>query len=188
MKTKVVQVLLRRSETSDVAHVVEAHEIPVLKIARGAGNVTVTDVDCKGYEMKPRDVAPRDALIQLKRKYKGFVVDGQHPVDVAYPDGSRDIELFYKEPERFDNVGDDFAEEDAFEEVDQGPDEPQTVTPEEQVDLTEQKVDPVTNVDPSDRGAVMGALNARTIPYAKTTGTANLHTLLKKSIEAEGSE
>ena len=105
MKTEVVQIITRRSLTSAPASVVYAHEVPILKIAHGEGAIEVTATGCTEFMLKPKDVAPRDEFVRLKQKYRGFTREGQNPVDIAYPDGSSDLELFYKDPSYFRRAG-----------------------------------------------------------------------------------
>lgn len=187
MKTKVVQVQIRRNLTSAPVRVVLDHEIPILKVIKGTGNVTVLDDSCKGFELKPSEVKPRDELIRLKQKYKGFVVDGQHPVDIAYPDGSRDLELFYKDPSAFDNVGEEegvdaIADEDDVEVVDDEGN-PVEETP-ESLEVPEAN----TGINLNDRPAILAALDSAGVPYAKTTATKHLATLLTNSLEQQVAE
>ena len=201
MKTQVVQVLIRRDLTSAPAHVVQAHEVPILKIIKGHGNVEVTDANCRGYDMKPFELQPRNEFIRLKTKYKGFVIDGQHPVDVAYPDGSRDLELFYKDPDAFNTAGmdaDELADTDAegrqvlvmddeLNEVDETVEEAPEPTESEPV-KTLDVPNPLGDIDPTDRPAIVKELNELTVPFAKTVATKHLATLLAKSREAAAAE
>lgn len=183
MKTKVVQVLIRRGLTSQHTSVVYAHEIPILKVVRGGGNVEIDEsADCKGYELKPTSVKPRDELIRLKRKYKGFVIEGQHPVDVAFPDGSRDLELYYEDPSAFDQAGEEDTE-NFF------PDDVETEASDEAEDDKEdgfslELPEETPSINLNDRPSVMAKLNELGVPFAKTTATKHLAKLLTESLEA----
>lgn len=199
MKTQVVQVLIRRDLTSAPAHVVQAHEVPILKVIKGHGNVEVTEANCRGYDMKPFELKPRDEFVRLKTKYKGFVIDGQHPVDVAYPDGSRDLELFYKDPDAFNTAGlgaDELPDTDAegnpvlvmdeeLNEVDGNETVPAETLVEAPVEAPEENP---PGVDLTDRPAVTRALDELGVPFAKTVATKHLATLLTKSLEAAKAE
>ena len=191
MKTDVVQIIIRRSLTSAPADVVLAHEVPILKVIRGSGNITVTDDDCLDCALKPRKIKARDELIRLKQKYKGFVADGQHPVDVAFPDGSRDLELFYKDPSVFDNVGE---EEGGGVLEDEVPEEVLNDEGEEVVEESTEETAPLeapegnSGINLTDRPAVLAALDDAGVPYAKTTATKHLATLLTNSLEQQGTE
>ena len=191
MKTKVVQIIIRRNLTSSPSDVVLAHEVPILKVIRGAGAITVTEDDCSGCELKPREVRSRDELIRLKQKYKGFIADGQHPVDVAYPDGSRDLELFYKDPSVFDSVGETegggiIEDEEDDEEVLDDEGEPVTEKPEDTETLEVPKANP--GIDLNDRPSVLAALDEAGVPYAKTTPTKHLAALLTNSLEQQAAK
>lgn len=182
MRTKVVQICIRRNIASAPIDVVYAHEVPILKVARGAGAISITDPDFKDAELKAREVRSRDELIRLKRKYASFAKDGQpNPVDVAFPDGSRDLELFYEDPEAFedaafeegggaieDEVVDDGAGEEDDAIVDDG--------------AGEEDVPPVM-----DREEVVAKLTELGVPFANTTPTKHLQALLERSVE-EGVE
>lgn len=195
MKTKVVQILISRNLTSEPSDVVLLHEVPILKVVRGAGAITVTDADCKGCELKPKNVNSREELIRLKRKYKGFINEGQHPVDVAYPDGSRDLELFYESPELFDMVGEEegggvLEDEVEDESID---DEGNPVAAPEVPEVPEALDAPETpalhaNADLEDRDAVKGALAALNVAFAPQAGTKNLAALLTKTLEEQKAE
>jgi len=198
MKTIVVQILTFRSLTSSPMDVVYAHEVPILKVIRGAGNISVEEENCTQYCLKPTDVKPRDELIRLKNKYKGFVNAGQNPVDVAFPDGSRDLELFYDDPSAFDGVGEEDGggtigddEEDSEVITDEGepaatepePEpEPESGSTESVLDALQLPSEPAA-IDLNDRPAVVAKLTDLGVPYAKTTATKHLATLLTKSLE-----
>lgn len=171
MKTKVVQVLIHRSITSAVSDVVMAHEVPILKAIRGASKIEVTNDNYTKGALKGGEINPRNELIRLKQKYRGFVRDGQHPVDEAYPDGSRDLELFYTDPAAFDLVG----------EVEGGGSLEDEDPEAEEVEEVETNV--FNGINLLDREAVTGALDQMEVPYAKTTATKHLATLLTNSVE-----
>ena len=187
MKTKVVLLVVTRSLASAPARVVLEHEIPILKVIHGAGAVLVTDENCKGYELRPTEVKPRDELIRLKQKYKSFIKDGQHPVDTAFPDGSRDLELYYKSPETFAMVGEEAgggALDEGEEEILNDEGAPVASEPEEIPEV------PVANpgINLNDRPAVMAKLEELGVPFAKTTQTKHLASLLTKSLEIGAAE
>lgn len=194
MKTRVVQILTFRSLTSSPMDVVYAHEVPILKVIRGAGNISVEEENCTQYCLKPIDVKPRDELIRLKNKYKGFVKEGQNPVDMAFPDGSRDLELFYKDPGAFAGVGEEegggtIGDDEVI--TDEG--EP-AVDPAVEPGNSESVLEALqlpgapASIDLNDRPAVIAKLLDLGVPHAKTTATKHLATLLTNSLEPGAAE
>lgn len=190
MKTQAVQILIRRSLASEPSDVVEAHEVPILRVIRGAGAITVVDDKFTGGASKSRKVKPREELIRLLNKYKSFVIDGQNPVHIAFPDGSRDLELFYKDPSAFDTAGAEDGggvigdEADAADEV--FDDEGNLVT-EDDPETPEVPV-PDVGINLNDREAVVAKLAELGVPHAKTVATKHLATLLTKSLEPGAAE
>jgi len=201
MKASVVQVLIHRSLSSTPMDVVYAHEVPILKVIRGSGNVTVEEENCTQYCLKPQELKPRDELMRLLEKYKGFTKEGQNPVRVAFPDGSRDLELFYEDPSNFDDIGEvdgggmitDDVEPDTTE-----PDEAETVAPPDAETAADAPAESVIDalalptqapqIDLNDRPAVIAELDRLGVPYAKTTATKHLATLLTNSLEPGATE
>ena len=182
MKTKVVQVLLRRSETSETNDVVYLHEVPVLKIARGTANVSVTDKDCSDFSLKPFELQPRNEMIRLIKKYRGFSVDGVNPVNAAFPDGSRDIELFYKDPSKFTSADEEDDDEDFFndDETFKSP-----VAPLKPVEPEKAKEAPAVDEDgaPATREGLLEALAALKVAHAPTLNDKQLKNLLVRTQE-----
>lgn len=162
MKTEVVQILIRRNLTSETCDVVFAHEIPILKVARGSENITVIKHDCTEFCLQPIEVKPRDELLRMKKKYAGFSVAGQNPVDLAYPDGSRDLELFYEDPGAFEGVG----------ETEGGG----MITDED--DIPELEPKPAPEPELTERQRIMQQLDDRKVNYARNKSTDELKTIL----------
>lgn len=77
---------------------VYAHEVDIYRLVRGDDKVHFErELDPKLYNMGPYEVDSREELIHLKNKFQGFQDEHKaNPVDAVYPDGSRDLEAFYK--------------------------------------------------------------------------------------------
>ena len=195
MKTEVVQITIRRSLASEPTDVVEAHEVPILKICHGAGKIAVVEgADCSKFDRQPREVKPRDLLIAMKKKYNAFSerLGGQNPVDIAFPDGSRDIELFYEDPGVFADVGEEEGGGVLTDEFTDPADETPVVaeTPAPVVAETPAPA-PVVAETPApvvfDRVKAMSDLTELGVPFAGNISNVNLEALLTRSLEVTGS-
>lgn len=135
-----------------------AHEIPVLKIIKGEFNVNV--IDGKENVAPGPEGSARDIFASAKKKYAKYrSPDGENPVDIAFPDGSRDIEAFYRGEYTFNSMldeGESFSEEQNEDDA--------TANPH------------VHSAD--DRQQIIQQLEAQGIEYNKHTPTAALKSLL----------
>ncbi len=96
---KPVQVVMGHDAGNMCAVDMYAHEVDIQKVIRGEEKVTfIKDLDPTKMNMAPYEVDSREELVRLKRKYQSQRdPDGVNPVDAIFPDGSRDLEEFYKE-------------------------------------------------------------------------------------------
>lgn len=92
MKTQIVTALVKFNLGHILPRDVAYHEIPVLMAIHGVDNVELVRVMADGP-----NIDARSEFLRLKKVYKSKSRNGENPADVAFPDGSRDLELFYAE-------------------------------------------------------------------------------------------
>lgn len=160
MQTHRVRAVVAYNLENQLPREMLAHEVPVMQAIHGFDSVTVV----AEIEGSKKDVPSRQAFVDLKKKFaKSRDEDGNNPVDAIYPDGSRDLERFYK-GELFTEE----AEEQVEEEVD---------------DLASGVPQPVDN-----RPEIIAKLEEMGIPFSKTTNTKHLASLLEDAERAAAEE
>ena len=92
MKTQIVTALVKFNLGHILPRDVALHEIPVLMVLYGVDNVELVRVMADGPS-----VDARSEFLRLKKVYKAKSQNGENPADMAFPDGSRDLELLYAE-------------------------------------------------------------------------------------------
>lgn len=170
IKTHYSEVLVTVNVENVLSRDVLAHEVPILKILNGENRIAV-NVEKLPY--KAPEGTSREILVHLRKKYANRRnADGDNPVDLAYPDGSRDIERFYDgtyTPETRDLEQPSFSESNDSEEE----------------GTTDSGVALASTVD---RQKILDQLEILGIPHSKHTPTTKLKALLDSIETTDGAE
>lgn len=164
MKTRLAQVLVTFNLHNILPREVLLHEIPVLRVVHGENNIKFDKLLGEG-----EDVSPRAEFLRLKQQYAGRRdSENVNPVDTAYPDGSRDLEIVLRDGlEAFDRLTASATEEEELPEI-----------------FSDEEEDPAIlviedePVEDMDRAAVMARLTEKGIPFSVNTPTKHLIGLL----------
>jgi hypothetical protein len=168
MKTRKVLALVRYSVVNELPREFFAHEIPILQNQTGGYPVTVVD-DNLG---EGPDMSARDVLVSLRKTYgKSATEGGSSVIDEVFPDGSRDIEAFYRGEYEVPNL---LAVDEVLDDGDVfGPATARAV-------LEGAKATPEMA-----REDIMARLTKLEVPFSANTPTKHLVKLLEASVESD---